>query len=325
MSLFIASDVGGTHLRAALFCHDCLEPIVIARTPTQDPDAASSANCHAAPALERLHGLIASIYPQDQLVTAISVAAPGPVNPEKGLVLEAPNIPGWINVPLRQSLEEVFHVPVVIGNDANLAALGEWKYGNGRGHHHLIYLTISTGIGGGIIVNDQLLLGVNGLAGEVGHVTVMQDGPLCGCGQRGHLEALASGPAIARWVQDEISQGAPTNLPPGKQLTAKRIAESAKKGDPLCVAALARAGYFLGQALADYLHIFNPSAIIIGGGVSQAGPLLFEPMRQSLEEHILSPGYLEDLVIVPAALGDEVGLYGALALALTRFLPASEA
>lgn len=320
MSLFIASDVGGTQLRAALFSQDSLEPIQIVRAPTQDPDSTS-----AAPPLDRLRDLIASIYPQNKPVTAISVAAPGPINPEKGLVLEAPNIPGWINVPLRQALEDVFHVPVMIGNDANLAALGEWRYGNGRGHHHLIYLTISTGIGGGIIVNDQLLLGVNGLAGEVGHVTVMQDGPLCGCGQRGHLEALASGPSIAQWVQDEISQGAHTSLPVTAQVTAKLVAEAAQKGDPLCVAALARAGYFIGQALADYLHIFNPSAIVIGGGVSQAGPLLFEPMQQSLEEHVLAPGYLEDLVIVPAALGDEVGLYGALALALTGFSPRAKA
>jgi len=105
--------------------------------------------------------------------------------------MKASNIPGWLRLPLARIVQDEFHVPVFLGNDANLAALGEWKYGTGRGHHNLLYITISTGIGGGVIIDDRLLVGANGLAGELGHITVMQDGPLCGCGQRGHLEAVA--------------------------------------------------------------------------------------------------------------------------------------
>jgi glucokinase len=270
-----------------------------------------------APPLERLLNLISTIWPHGDEVLGIAVAAPGPTDPFEGVIFEAPNIPGWVNLPLRQHLQGRFGVPVAVGNDANLAALGEWKFGAGRGHHHLIYITVSTGIGGGVIVDDQLLLGVRGLAAEMGHITVIPEGPLCGCGQRGHLEAVASGPAIARWVEEEIQQGVPSILAAGKPISAKDVSAAAKKGDELARAALARAGDYLGVAVADYLHIFNPSAVIIGGGVIQSGPYLLDPLRSALHEHILSPQYLENLTLATAALGDEVGLMGALALAQT--------
>jgi glucokinase len=202
-----------------------------------------------------------------------------------------------------------------LGNDANLAALGEWKYGAGKGHHHLIYLTISTGIGGGVIINDQLLLGSVGLAGEMGHITVLLDGPLCGCGQRGHLEAVASGTAIVRWVEDELFQGAVSILPADQPISGAMITQSARKGDRLAIAALARAGSFIGQALANFVHIFNPSIIVFGGGVSQAGRFLLDPIRKTLEEQCLIPEYYNKLILTPSALGDEAGLMGALALA----------
>lgn len=311
MGAYIAVDIGGTKLRAALFPSEGLKPLRIERSPTKGKGTA----------VERLQSLISSIWPKDQEVTAISVAAPGPVNPAAGIVLEAPNIPGWVNLPLRQALQTRFNTLVVLGNDANLAALGEWKYGSGVGHHNLIYMTISTGIGGGIIVDDRLLLGLNGLAAEIGHITVLQDGPLCNCGHRGHLEAVASGTAIARWVQDELASGVSSILAGQKLVTAQIVAEAAQQGDELCVAALARAGYFLGEALADFLHIFNPSMIILGGGASQSGNLLLKPMEQSLREHVMTPAYLEGLTITMAKFGDNVGLIGALALGRTSFPP----
>jgi glucokinase len=143
----------------------------------------------------------------------------------------------------------------------------------------------------------------------------MLDGPLCGCGQRGHLEALASGPAIAHWVEQELADGAVSILPADQAITAKQVAGAAQQGDELSIAALARAGTFIGRALADFLHIFNPSIIIIGGGVTQSGALLLEPINDCLKEYVLSPHYLDDLLITTAALGDEAGLMGALALA----------
>jgi glucokinase len=308
MTQYIAVDIGGTQIRAASYHSDSLTPIRISKTSTRDP--------YQAP-LERLQDLVASIWPLDEPVAAIGVAAPGPLDPYQGVVIAAPNIPGWINVPLRQVLEDRFQVPVGTGNDANLAALGEWMYGAGKGHHNLIYLTVSTGIGGGIIVDDRLLLGERGLAGEVGHVTVMLDGPLCGCGKRGHLEAVASGTAIARWVQAELDQGVVSSLPAGQALNTKLIAQAAQSGDELARAALARAGGFIGQALANFLHIFNPSVVIIGGGVAMSGELLLKPVRQAMHEHVIAQAYVEDLVVTRAAFGDEAGLMGSLALART--------
>ena len=314
MPTTIAVDIGGTQLRAASYTPDSLTPLHFARTTTQP----SSPSDLLTTPLERLQALIASIWPADDTVNAISVAAPGPTNPYQGIIYEAPNIPGWINIFLSQTLEERFHVPVLLGNDANLAALGEWKFGVGRGHHNLIYLTISTGIGGGVIVDDRLLLGAQGLAAELGHITVMPDGPMCGCGHRGHLEAFSSGTGIANWVKEQISQGVPSSLPKDCPLTARMVSEAAKQGDHLSIMALERAGSFLGRAIADFLHIFNPTLIILGGGVSKSGPLFLNPLRASLAKGVMNPHYLDNLELAEASFGDQVGLIGALALAVTR-------
>jgi glucokinase len=308
MSHYIAVDIGGTQIRAALYPSNSQHPIKIDRTSTRHPTGTP---------LERLVDLIAAIWPQEEKIAAIGVAAPGPLDPFEGVIREAPNIPGWVDVPLRNHVEKRFGVPVALGNDANLAALGEWKYGAGKGHHHLIYITVSTGIGGGVIIDDQLLLGLNGLAAELGHVTVLPDGPLCGCGQRGHLEALSSGTGIARWVEEQLSLGAKSSLTCGQPITAKMVGMAAQAGDGLALSAIERAGSYLGLALANYLHIFNPSIIILGGGVSQLGPLLMDPMWVAIKKNALSHYYLEHLTITRAALGDEAGLIGALALAHT--------
>lgn len=310
MKEIIAVDIGGTQLRAALYSGQELKPIKLARLSTQKTPKESGPQ----EPVERLAQLIESIIPSNNKVEVISVAAPGPVNPYTGVLLEAPNIPGWWDVPLASILEERFQVKTLLGNDANLAALGEWMYGAGRGHKHMIYLTISTGIGGGIIVDDRLLLGARGLAAEVGHVTVLPEGPVCGCGQRGHLEALASGTAIARWVSEQLALGAVSQLLPDQPVTAQIVSRAAQAGDPLCISALAQAGYYLGIAIASLLQTFNATAVIMGGGVSRSGALLFEPLLISLKQHIMNEHYLDDLVIVPAAFGDEAGLTGALAL-----------
>ena len=306
MSVHIAVDVGGTQLRAASYLPNSLTPIKLEIIPTQGSDG---------PPLDRLKKLITTVIPDNESVSAIGVAAPGPVNPYKGIIYTAPNIPGWKDLALGPYLKSAFDTPVSVGNDANLAALAEWQYGAGRGHHHLIYITVSTGIGTGIIINDCLLLGVSGLAGEMGHTTVMVDGPVCGCGFHGHIESFASGTAIARYVEEELAKGTPSVLPSRTRLSAQEISAVAQHGDQLAIAAFQRAGKVLGIALANFLHIFNPSIIIIGGGVSRSGELLFGPMRASLQEHVLSAQYLDDLTLTTSSLGDEVGLLGALALA----------
>jgi glucokinase len=255
------------------------------------------------------------VWPEQGDVDAIGLAVPGAVNPYEGCVYISPNIPGWVDLPLRQIVQEKFKTPTAVGNDANLAALGEWRFGAGQGHHNLMFFTISTGIGGGVIENDRLLLGQRGLAAEVGHIMVDPDGPVCGCGQRGHLEAIASGPAIARWVTAQIATGTHSSLSGDDSITAREVAEAARKGDALASAAFERAGFWFGRTLADFLHLFNPSVVVLGGGVTRSGDLIFKPIRASVEKHAMSPIYYEDLVITRAQLGDDAGLVGALTLA----------
>ena len=306
MGAIIAVDIGGTHLRAALYEPDNTKPIVHERVETHADEPG---------VYERMQALIESIWPKDRQVAAIGVASPGPLDPHTGYILKTPNISEWHNFPLGPNLAEHFHVPVFLDNDANLAALGEWKFGAGRGHHHVLYLTISTGVGGGVIADDHLLQGYHGLATELGHTIVDPDGPLCSCGFAGHVEAFSSGPAIVKYVMHELQGGADSSMRADDNLTARVIADAAFHGDALAVSAYRRAGEYLGIAVANFLHSFDPSIVIFGGGVSQVGPLLFDSFHVSLKKRVFHPRYLEGLKIEMAALGDDAGLLGALALA----------
>lgn len=311
MSLIVAVDIGGTHIRAAAYEPDNITPIRHQRTRSHGEESG---------VFDRLVKTIESIWQEGQ-VGAIGIASPGPLDPHTGTILDTPNIPEWVNFPVGPRLSEHFGVPVYLDNDANMAALGEWQYGAGKNHDHLIYLTISTGIGGGVISSGHLLQGFRGMGAELGHMIVDPLGPPCGCGQRGHVESFSSGPAIARYVSQQIDAGTGSSLrsssPGGTQpdLSAADVADAAFQGDALAISAFERAGFYLGVAVANYLAIFDPSILIFGGGVSKAGELLFKPFRESLKEHIFHPHYLDDLIITKAALGDDAGLLGALALA----------
>lgn len=305
MKYLLAVDIGGTQMRAASFLLDNEKPARINRIRTHQDGV---------PLFEKLEQLIESVWPKAGAVECISVAAPGPLDSLRGILIAPPNIPEWHNYPLVENIQRRFLTQTIIGNDANVAALGEWKYGAGRGHHHMIYLTVGTGIGSGVIINDRLLTGSSGLAPELGHVTILPDGPTCPCGQPGHLEALASGKAIEEWVYQKLLSGMKSILSPSNRPTAEQIATAALQKDPLASSAFQRAGKYIGLALASYVHIFNPTLIIIGGGVSQSGSLLLSPMRAYLEKYIMIPQYLEGLEITPAQLEDNAGLMGALAL-----------
>jgi len=303
---FIAVDIGASRMRVALYPDLGLDEVQLKVIPTRGEGSI----------LERLVGLIASVWPEGREVNAIGLAVAGLVDPASGMIRHVVNIANWDGLPIGELLSARFQVPVRIGNDANLAALGEYHYGAGRGHDNLLYLTISTGIGAGVIINGRLLTGERGLAGEIGHITVEPNGPLCSCGQRGHLEAICSGPAIVRFVLEGIQTGRDsllTGAEPG--LDASRVAEAARQGDDLCVEAFREAGNVLGRTLADLLHVFDPGAIILGGGVVQAGNMLLEPLERSLHANVLSEAYLNGLLVTTAQLGDSSGLVGALALA----------
>jgi len=308
----VAVDLGGTNIRAAIFLTAEAKPTAIARAPTlaaEGPEAV----------IDRIIAAIQEVASGIEGGMRIGLGAPGPLDPKRGLVIEAPNLPGWVNIPLRDRLEQHFECPVALGNDANLAGLGEWRHGAGRGAHNLLYLTLSTGIGGGVIVDNRLLVGAHGLAAELGHMTVRPDGPLCGCGQRGHLEAVASGPAIARRARERLAAGEASALRAAldrdRDITAEDVGRAALAGDPLAIAVVAEAGAAIGTHLANLLHVFNPEVIVLGGGVSQIGAPLFGPIEQALRENVMHPAYLEGLRLERAALGDDAGLIGAMVLA----------
>ncbi len=306
MGTIIAVDIGGTHLRAAAYQSEQFKPSAHQRVKTL---------ANVPGVFDRMVKAIEEVWPHHQQVDAIGVASPGPLDPHTGYLLATPNIRQFDNFPLAPKLSDHFGVPAFLDNDANLACLGEWKYGAAKGHHDVLYLTISTGIGGGVIANDRLLQGYHGLAAELGHTIVDPDGPPCSCGFNGHLESFSSGPAIVKHVLKEIEAGTSSSLKHDPNLNARQIADAASRGDALAISAYQRAGEYLGIAVASFLHAFDPSIIIFGGGVSQVGPLLFDSFQTSLQKRVFHPRYLENLKIEMAALGDDAGLLGARVLA----------
>jgi len=323
--VFIGVDVGGTSIRAARFDGHTHTPAAKLKSPTQSSKGPEAV-------MQRIERIIREVASPDPAagsgqtlegVAGVGIIAPGPLDPFTGVVLAAPNIPGWENIPLKKVMEERLGRPVFLGNDANVAALGEWKFGAGRGYNDVLYITISTGIGGGVISGGRLLLGARGLAAEVGHILVVPDGPLCGCGQRGHLEAIASGTAIARTAQARLKAGDGENSKiwdiVGDEIdkvTGAVVGEAAQAGDEFARKLIAEAGTFIGRTVASLLHLFNPSIVICGGGVSMLGDVLLEPMRAAVRQYTMSDVYWRDCPIVTAELGDDAGLIGAGALAM---------
>ncbi len=247
-------------------------------------------------------------------IVGVGIGVPAFLDLSRGIVIEAVNL-GWSQVPLQEELEQMWQVPVMVDNDANAAALGEMWIGAGIGTSNLICLTLGTGIGGGVIINGDIYHGVNGSAGEVGHITVReQGGRTCNCGKRGCLETEASATAIAL---DALEQVQKMSAGPLKEeydrmgnITAKSVIELAKLGDSTCRAILEKAGIVLGKALANMCYLLNPEKIVIGGGVSSAGDILFDPLVQAFHGAVL-PRVAENTDIVAAKLGNQAGMVGA--------------
>lgn len=310
----IAVDLGGTHLRTAVCTADGR---ILFRAKTE-----TEAHLGGEHVVRRMIRLIHEAIRQNPTccVQAIGIGAPGPLQPRTGLIIDCPNLPGFEMYPLRDRITEATGLPAIVENDANAAAVGEHRYGAGRGFANMVYLTISTGIGGGIIIENNIYWGENGYAGEVGHMTLEAHGPRCNCGNIGCLEALAAGPAIARNARAAIASGRPTrilDLTPDRdpdKITAHIVTDAAKAGDALAIELLAQAGFYIGIGIVNLLHVLNPGRVVIGGGVSFAGDLLFGPIRQTVDAR--APlAFRKDVDIVPAALGDDAGLLGAAALA----------
>lgn len=247
----------------------------------------------------------------------IGVGCAGPVDRQAGLILNPPNLPGWIRVPLLEHFEKALGRPAVLENDANAAALGEFRYGAGKGARSLVYLTVSTGIGGGIILDGKIWHGVKDGAGEVGHMTLVPDGPRCGCGNRGCLEALASGPSIARRAREALATGRPSRLREVQDVTAADVTRLAREEDALAAEVWGATVTYLGLGVAALITILAPERVVIGGGVAMAGDLLFEPLRREVRQRVKLVA-VESVPILPAALGRDVGILGAAAVAFDQ-------
>ena len=314
----VAVDVGGTKILTAVVS-DRGEILAQRRAETPQTGVDPVLEVITATVLAALHD---ARVPAGE-IAGVGVGAPGPLNPDSGIVFEAPNLSGWRDVPLKDSLEARLSLPVFVEHDATAAALGEWWRGAGRGVHDLIYLTVGTGIGGGIIIGDQVVHGVTGTAGEVGHMTIDVNGPPCPCGRStGCLEALASGTAIARMAREAIAaevQTAVLAIAGGdpNAVEAAHVVEAARQGDRVAREIFGRAATYLGVGVANLLNLLNPARVIIGGGVSKAGDLLFDPVRRIARQRAFErPG--RDAEIVAAALGDDAGPVGVAAVAFQR-------
>ncbi|HEV2859986.1 MAG TPA: ROK family protein [Pyrinomonadaceae bacterium] len=302
-----AIDIGGTKIALGLADTEGGEP-VFHRFPTRLGDGPRRIMEAALGELERMAG------ERGARVVAAGVGCGGPLDRGRGLILSPPNLPGWDEFPVVRMVEERLGVPVLLDNDANAAALGEHEYGAGRGFRHLIYLTISTGIGGGIIIGGRLVHGVGDGAGEVGHMVVEPGGPPCPCGGRGCLEALCSGTSIARRAAEALSRGdRPSTLLEAEEVTARAVAEAAARGDALAAEVWDETVRYLALGLSNIIAVLAPEAIILGGGVSTAGEQLLTPLRRLVRESVrIMP--VERVRILQAALGADSAVYGALLL-----------
>lgn len=271
---------------------------------------------------KRVRELLAKAGISMAQVLAIGFGVPGPIVTEAGMVVAPPIMPGWDRFPIRDTLEKMWGRPVSVNNDAELGALGEWASGAGRGERNLVYIKVGTGIGAGLLIDGQIFRGATGSAGEIGHLTIDENGPLCTCGNHGCLEAVAGGHAIALQAQKSVQSGQRTQLStirPVEHITAKDVASAARRGDLLAQQILGRAGGQIGIAIAGLVNMFNPGMIIIGGGVAQTGDILLEPMRQAVQRRSL-PAATRVVRITTAMLGRRSSSMGAIIQALTLAL-----
>lgn len=310
MNLAIAVDLGGTNLRCSVIDSD--------GNIRFDARQSSGGEEGVEAVIARIAKMV-DLAADDQRLepgVAVGVVAPGPLDPVRGVVRYAPNLPGWDEVPLRDRLRELTGRPVSIGNDANAQALGEFYFGAAKNVENLVYVALGTGLGGGVIAEGKLIDGVDGMGGELGHTTVNFLGPRCSCGSLGCVEAYCSGWAIARDGQALADSGRSRRLATiakARPITSHDVSDAAGEGDERAIEVIRDAGFALGAALGNFINVFNPEIIIIGGGLAQIGDQLIEPAKQSMRRFAL-PDLVEALDIRKSALGTHTGLFGAAAL-----------
>jgi glucokinase len=312
----IGIDIGGTKIAGALV--DDAGAIVResrVATPVSDPAALVTAVVDLVQELRQGHEVL-----------GVGVAMAGFIDHQQANVIYGTNF-GWKNFPLKSEIESKLDIPVIIENDANAAGWAEYRFGAGQGHQHMVMLTLGTGVGGAIIVDGKMLRGGFGVAGELGHMRVVPDGIACGCGQHGCIESYASGTALLRTANELVDSG----VPAGKRLaelkaqagklTGAEVYQALVEGDPGAVQLLNDLAGWLGQAIASLSAILDPEIVVIGGGVSQAGELLLEPVRAAYRKYAPAGGFRPELAIVTAEFVNDAGVVGAADLARVSLGP----
>lgn len=307
--LVIGVDLGGTNLRTALLDHNGR----ILGKSKEATHASQGRDKVVARLIENIKAIRDSGGNKGRGLIAVGVGAPGVIHAEKGIVVKSPNFPDWNKFPLRSELESALGIPVVVENDANAAALGEQWLGAGRGVRSMLFITLGTGVGGGIILDNRIWHGADGMAGEVGHITLVPDGRKCGCGNTGCLETYASAPGIVKSYWEALGKSGEDTT--GKEITSQEIYQAARSGDRLSIHVMREMGRYLGMGIANLINIFNPEMIVIGGGVMEAWPLFIDYAREEIRRRAFEyPA--ERTKIVQSALGDDAGVVGAAAAAL---------
>jgi len=309
MKYHLAIDFGGTRLRVALF-DDTFQIVNRAETLTLVSEGQEAV-------LQRIIKMGKSVLLDGVELASIGIAAPGPLDSKQGIIIKAETLPGWNNVPIGQVVRDAFgSVPTYIQNDGNLGALAEYHYGAGKGANPMIYMTISTGIGGGIIIDGNLFTGASALAAEPGHMRLtLADG------SHRRLEELASGTALATWATHYLNTtDTPSSLRALPEIDGKAVGEAATMGDHFALQIVQQAGNWLGLGLVNLVHLFNPEAIVLGGSVTKLGELILKPAVQTLKANVLFDGFISDNLIRYARITEDMCLVGAAAYSHQQLL-----
>ena len=304
----IGIDVGGTNVKIALVS-DKGKIIYSNSIPTR---AEMGYEYTINSMKDAVRDLLKETKTKSSDIESMGFGFPGQIDCKKGIVRLAPNIPGWVNVPIAEIMEKEFGIPTRVDNDVRTATLGELNYGAGVGCENLVCITVGTGIGSGLVVNGKLVRGANNAAGEIGHIKLnMQGGPLCGCGDRGCLEAYASGPSIVAMAEEYIRGGKSTKYRElaNPDITPYIVAVAAKEGDPVAKQIFRIMGDYIGMGLTSVVNLLNPEKIIIGGGVADAGDILLDPIRETIAKRAMT--IQREVEVVPAQLGNTAGVIGA--------------
>lgn len=307
-------DIGGTKINTGLMdsSGNVINNVKVPTYASEGPDAAISRIIKSVEDVLKLSNI--SI----KNISGIGIGSPGPLDTEKGIIRKTSNLPGWENVHIKDIIENKFKIKTTLDNDANAAALGEYLYGTGKGSKAFVYITISTGIGGGVVLDGKLYHGINSNAAEVGHTIINFDGPKCNCGNYGCLEAYASGTALAKFAKEALDNGCESmikSIAGPDPVSAEHVFEAAKKKDKLAVKLVENEAFYLGIGMSNILAFYNPEIIAIGGGVANAWDMFIDKMLDTAEKRSLKPIY-DACRIVKAELGGNVGLIGAAALAI---------